>query len=129
MDWTTVIASLIAAIFGGGGIGALFYRKENKRAKQAETEISLADGWQKLAEAKQGRISKLEQTIESKDAKIEELYVEIGQLRNEKDVLSTKVAVLEVYKCVKVGCAERKPPFGQPSASIDVQNVVGVSNE
>lgn len=112
MEWTTIITSLIAAVLGGGGIGAIFYRKENKRAKQAEIELSLADGWRKLAEAKQARIDKLEDTIASKDSKIEELYVEIGQLRNDKDHLSTSVAVLRVYKCIKVGCAERMPPFG-----------------
>jgi uncharacterized protein HemX len=112
MEWGTVLATLASAILGGGGVGALFYRKENKRAKQTETELNLAEGWQKLAEAKQVRIEKLEQTIDAKDVKIEELYVEIGQLRNDKDLLSTEVAVLKVYKCEKVGCAERKPPFG-----------------
>lgn len=129
MDWTTIIASLIAAIFGGGGIGALFYRKETKRAKQAETDLSLAVGWQKFAEAKQGIIEKLNEKIERKDSKIEELYIEIGQQRNEIDMLSTKVAVLEVYKCVNVGCADRKPPFGQPASQFDVKNIKGVDNE
>lgn len=112
MDWTTIITSLVAAALGGGGIGTLFYYRETKRAKQADTELSLAEGWRKLAEAKQARIDKLESTVESKDAKIEDLYVEIGQLRNDKDHLSTEVAVLTTYKCINVGCNTRKPPFG-----------------
>lgn len=112
MDWATIITSLIAAVLGGGGMGTLFYYRETKRAKQADTELALAEGWKKLAEAKQARIDKLESTIEAKDMKIEELYVDIGQLRNDKDRLNTEVAVLKVYKCIKVGCAERKPPFG-----------------
>lgn len=112
MDWTTIISSLIAALLGGGGIGTLFYRRETKRAKQTENELKLAAGWRELAEAKQTRIDKLESTIESKDIKIEELYVEIGQLRNDKDILSTEVAVLKVYKCIDIACAVRKPPFG-----------------
>ena len=105
MDWTTIISSLIAALLGGGGIGTLFYWRETKRAKQTENELKLAEGWKKLAE-------KYEAIVERKDEKIEELYAENGQLRNDKDILSTEVAVLKVYKCIDIACAGRKPPFG-----------------
>lgn len=119
MEWTTIVTSLIAAVLGGGGIGTLFYYRENKRAKQAETDLSLAKGWKEYADNKQEVIEKMNLQIESKDGKIEELYAENGQLRNEKDLLSTEVAVLKVYKCVNVGCANRKPPFGY-STEFDV---------
>lgn len=119
MEWTTIITSLIAAILSGGGIGALFYRKENKRMKEAEIEAKevendrkAADEWQAVAEGKQKRIDHLEATVAKKDEKIEELYATIGDLRERVDNLSTENAVLKIYKCVKIECGDRQPPFG-----------------
>jgi 2C-methyl-D-erythritol 2,4-cyclodiphosphate synthase len=119
MDWTTIITALIAALLGSGGVGAFMYRKETKRGKQVENEKSLAEGWKELAEGKQARIDTLETTVEKKDEKIDAQYAEMAELRNIIDHLRTENAVLKVYKCVNVGCAERKPPFGS-STDFDV---------
>lgn len=126
MEWTTIITSLIASLIGGGGIGALFYRKENKRlkeaeiaAKEVENNKKVAEEWQHLAEGKQVRIDHLEDTVEKKDEKIDELYTEIGELRALADKLSTENAVLKIYKCIKIGCADRQPPFGSAEVQPD----------
>ena len=119
MEWGTILTSLIAALLGSGGVGAIMYRKENKRGKQVENEKSLADGWKELAEGKQARIDTLETTVDKKDEKIDAQYAEMAELRNIIDHLRTENAVLKVYKCVKVGCIERQPPFGS-STDFDV---------
>lgn len=105
MDWSTIITALASTLIGGGGIWSIFYIGETKRAKRLEADASAAQEWQKLAERKLS-------IIEQKDAKIEELYQTIAQLRQDKDVLSSEVAVLRVYKCECIGCEQRKPPFG-----------------
>lgn len=105
MDWTNVIIAVISAVLGGGGMSAFLMLKENKKAKRVETDLAFADGLQI-------RIKHLEEQLDKKDAKIDTLYAEKDELRNENDRLSTEVAVLKVYKCVKVGCADRQPPFG-----------------
>lgn len=134
MDWNTLIISLTSALVGGGGIGALFYRKENKRMKEAEIEAKevendrkAADEWQTVAEGKQKRIDHLEITVGKKDEKIEELYNVIGELRERIDKLSTENAVLKIYKCVKIGCADRQPPFG--SADVNYESAKPIKNE
>jgi len=105
MDWNTIITALASTLIGGGGIWSIFYIGENKRAKKIEADASAAQEWQKLAERKLS-------IIQEKDAKIDELYRTITELRQEKDDLSSEVAVLKVYKCVCIGCEQRKPPFG-----------------
>lgn len=105
MDWNTIITALASTLIGGGGIWSIFYIGENKRAKKIEADASAAQEWQKLAERKLT-------IIQDKDAKIDELYRTIADLRQEKDDLSSEVAVLKVYKCVCIGCEQRKPPFG-----------------
>lgn len=105
MDWSTVLTALIAAFFGGGGIGSFFYIKETKRQKRAEADATAAQGWKELAERKLTIIG-------DKDKKIDELYGVIAELRQEKDELSSEVARLRIFKCVKIGCEVRKPPFG-----------------
>ena len=119
MDWTTIITSIIGALVGGGGIGAWLYRKENKRGKEVENEKSLADGWKVLAEGKQARIATLESTVDRKDEKIDMLYAEIAEMRSTIDDLRTENAVLRVYKCIKVGCEHRQPPFGMSAEIIE----------
>lgn len=122
MEWTTIITSLIAAVLGGGGIGTLFYYRETKRDKQAKTDLSLAEGWKVYADAKQEVIEKMNSQIEAKDRKIEDLYSENGQLRDENDKLSTECAVLKIYKCINIDCDKRKPPFGY-SVEFDAETV------
>lgn len=119
MEWGTILTSLIAALLGSGGVGAVLYRKEIKENKRIENEKSLSDGWKELAEGKQARISTLEDTVDRKDEKIDALYGEIAELRNIIDHLRTENAVLKVYKCVKVGCIERQPPFGSTNDKFD----------
>ena len=105
MDWSNIIIAVISAVLSGGGVATLLMLKENKQAKRVDNDLKLSQGLQE-------RNKLLEEKLDKKDIKIEELYAEKDALRNENDRLSTENAVLRVYKCIKVGCAERQPPFG-----------------
>lgn len=105
MEWSNIIIAIISAVLSGGGVATLLMLKENKQAKRVDNDLKLSQGLQE-------RNKILEEKLDKKDIKIEELYAEKDVLRNENDRLSTENAVLRVYKCIKVGCAERQPPFG-----------------
>lgn len=105
MDWSNIIIAIISAVLSGGGVATLLMLKENKQSKRVDNDLKFSEGLQE-------RIKHLEEQLEKKDEKIETLYSEKDELRNDNDRLSTENAVLRVYKCVKVGCIEREPPFG-----------------
>lgn len=120
MDWGTVITALVAAFFGGGGIGSFFYVKETKRQKRIEADATAAEGWKALAERKLD-------IIEKKDAKIDELYGIIGSQRQTIDEQSSEIARLRIFKCVKIGCVDRHPPFGSTEKDFDYGNIKGIA--
>lgn len=105
MDWSNVIIALITAVLSGGGVATILMLKENKQSKRVDNDLKFSEGLQ-------ARNKHLEEQLDKKDEKIEALYAEKDELRNECDHLSTENAVLKVYKCVKVGCGDRVPPFG-----------------
>lgn len=105
MDWNNVIIALITAVLSGGGVATILMLKENKQSKRVDNDLKFSEGLQ-------ARNKHLEEQLDKKDEKIEALYAEKDELRNECDRLSTENAVLKVYKCVKVGCVDREPPFG-----------------
>lgn len=120
MDWNTILTALIATLFGGGGIGSFFYIKETKRQKRLEADATAAEGWKALAERKLD-------IIEKKDAKIDELYGIIGSQRQTIDEQSSEIARLRIFKCVKIDCTDRLPPFGSTEKDFDYDNVKGIA--
>ncbi len=105
MDLTMIITTALTAILSSGSVAGIFYFKENKRAKQLQNEITAASQWRELYE-------KSEKKVDSQGVKIEKLYKENGQLRDERDDLSTEVATLKIYKCETIKCEKRVPPLG-----------------
>ena len=97
MDWTTIISAAIAAISAGGGIGIFFDRKHKKRAAELANEST---------------IERSEKKVDAQSDKIEGLYKTIGNMRSQLDGLASQKAVLTLYKCCKVNCPDREPPFG-----------------
>ena len=124
MDWTTIITATIGAIIPSGLIGSLLFFRENKRGKQLENESKIIEEWKDLAKMYQNRCDELKATVDSKDAKIEELYRNETAMREKLDKLSSKNAVLEIFKCKEISCGNRKPPLSNSRvvASI-VENV------
>lgn len=112
-DWIAGIVALLGGIGGLGGICSIFlFYRENKHAKQLENEHTANTEWQELVEKYKQRTADLEQTISTKDTKIDSLYKESNELRKRNDKLSSTVAVLRVLRCKVVGCANRIPPMG-----------------
>lgn len=91
MDWTTIISAAIAAISAGGGIGIFFDRKHKKRAAELANESTVSSQWKELFE-------RSEKKVDAQSDKIEGL--------------ASQKAVLTLYKCCKVNCPDREPPFG-----------------
>lgn len=105
MDWTTIILAVVSALLSGGGIASVFYFREDKQAKQLQNEATASAQWRELYE-------KSETKCEDQSRKIEALYKENKLLRDENNGITTQNAVLKLYKCNKIGCIDREPPFG-----------------
>lgn len=121
MDWTTIIMALIAALIPSGFVGTLIFYKEGKRSRQLDNESKVIAEWQGIADMYKKRCDELKATVDSKNAKIEELYKEEAVMRERLDKLSSKNAVLEIFKCKDILCENRKPPL---SNSRIVANIV-----
>lgn len=121
MDWTTIVTSLVAALIPSGFVGTLIFYKENKRGRQLENESKVIEEWQGIANMYKNRCEELKQTLDSKNAKIEEMYKEEAGMREKLDKRSSRNAVLEIFKCKEISCGTRKPPL---SNSRVVANIV-----
>lgn len=112
-DWITGIVALLGGIGGLGGLCSIFlFYRENKRAKQLDNEHKANEEWQGLVTQYKGRVQDLEETVKTKDSKIDNLYKDNNELRKRNDKLSSKCAVLRITHCKVVGCANRIPPMG-----------------
>lgn len=119
MDWTNIIITLITS----GAFTAIYLLGDKKTSAVLDNVSKTIDQWQELlrevkdelaaksVEYRESRQS-YEDTIAKKDAKINSLYKEMSVYRDEKDKLSSRVAFLTAYRCKKVNCTEREPPFG-----------------
>ena len=119
MDWTNIIITLITS----GAFTAIYLLGDKKTSAVLDNVSKTIDQWQELLrEVKDELAAKsvvyresqqsYEDTIAKKDAKIDSLYKEMSVYRDEKDKLSSRVAFLTAYRCKKVNCTEREPPFG-----------------
>lgn len=111
IDWTTIIITALSSLLSGGVIGSVVFFRENKRARQLENESTASAQWRELYE-------KAEAKVEAQNGKIEALFRDNGRLRDQNNSLTTQRAVLSIYKCVEVGCSNRRPPFGAESNQI-----------
>lgn len=121
MDWTTIITAALTALIPSGLVGTFVFYKENKRGKQLENESKVIEEWKGITDMYKKRCDELKATVDSKNAKIEELYSEGASMRERLDKLSSKNAVLEIFKCKEISCGNRKPPL---SNSRVVANIV-----
>lgn len=121
MEWTTIITAAISSLIPSGLVGTLVFFKENKRSRQLDNESKVIEEWKGIAEMYKNRCEELKATVDAKDEKIEELYRNETTMREKLDKLSSKNAVLEIFKCRDISCDKRKPPL---SNSKVVANIV-----
>ena len=112
MDWISIVASSVSAVVGALGGGSLFLVRQNKTAKKIENEAAQSAEWRKLYD-------EVKQELHERDEKIDRIYDEKKELRNEMHSLSTRITELEVeltksqiYRCEVAGCPKRQPPTG-----------------
>lgn len=118
MELTTIIASLIAAL-AGGGIVELFTIKERKKGKQIENEGNIQEIELKLVNELQDQIDSLNSRIEKKDTLLQEKDDIIADLREKLDKSRSKCTVNEILKCVKLECVDRVPKIGTRYLDVD----------
>ena len=104
VDWMTIINNLIPFVFGGGLVG-LFTIPQKKRAEKLANEATVSSQWRELAE-------RIEKRSEKQDEKIGGLYAEMRGLRERNNALETENVKLKIFKCEKLSCTDRLPPFG-----------------
>ena len=125
MDWTTIITAALSALIPSGLVGSIIFYRENKRGKQLENESKVIEEWKGITEVYKARCEELKATVDSKDKKIEELYIEGGAMRERLDKLSSRNAVLEIFKCKEISCGNRKPPLTNSKIVANIVETVG----
>lgn len=124
------ILSIVGSLGGLTGVVSLFYIKQERKSKELDNETKdlnneakQSDEWRKLYEEERACFRSASQeydaTIKEKDEKIDSLYAEISNQRNQKVELHNKIAEmtveltkLKMLKCEVVNCLNRKPPTG-----------------
>ena len=106
-----IILAVISGLFAGGISPLLFFRQE-KTSKSLENESKLSEEWIKLYN---------EECNERKerDAKIDQLYLDINKHMDEKSEMAKRITELEVENtrlkllmCEVPSCPKRKPQTG-----------------
>ena len=107
MEIISALTTVLGILLGSGGV--LFW-KQDKRAKVLENEAKQSDEGRKLYE-------RSDQDSRDKDAKIDAMYAEKKELRQELDRKSEEITELklknkelEYQKCQKFECTRRLPP-------------------
>lgn len=113
MDWTQIVTTILSLLIPTGGIVAIFTAREKKTEMALNNMNKINEQWAAFSSKEEERRKELKEDIDSKDGKIDELYREISQLRNELDNERTMRAKAEMTKCLRIKCVERHPPFGE----------------
>ncbi|HBH09071.1 MAG TPA: hypothetical protein DDX40_06700 [Rikenellaceae bacterium] len=108
MDWTSIIVTLITS----GAFTTIYFLGDRKTASVLDNVSKTIDQWRGLVDEYKNESEALRQQLADKDVKIDQLYKSIGTLRDRGDKLSSRVAYLNAFRCKKIKCMDREPPFG-----------------
>lgn len=102
MSISNIIITLLATLLGGGSIASIFFYRESKKLKQAEADMTFAEGWKTLAD---------ERIKESQDLKsrLDECMSENLRLRIEKQEILVTMIGLCYERCQVSTCKNRQP--------------------
>lgn len=119
-DWLQILTTFISVLVPTGGLTAIVTLRDKKTAAFLENAKTLIDQWQEVADGRKTRMDELKSDLDRKEEIIQKQWVEISELRNRCDHLSTARAVAEMLKCKKTACKDRVPPFGE-GVNVDCQ--------
>ncbi len=119
--WTFIIGPIVGALAGSLSTFAFF--PQVRKSKILENEATQSEEWKKLYDEERSmREADLKAWSEERShllEKIDSLYDQIKQHRDEKAEMAKRIAELEVtntrltmLKCEVVNCPNRKPPTG-----------------
>jgi len=108
MDWTGIIVTLITS----GAFTAIYFLGDRKTASVLDNVSKTIDQWRGIVEEYKAESGELRRQLAEKDTRIDQLYKSIGTLRDRGDKLGSRVAYLNAFRCRKVKCMDREPPFG-----------------
>lgn len=119
INWTEVIVTGMTLLLGGGGLLTVVTLRDKKNAAMLDNIVKLIESnaktneeWKAIAAERAVRCGELKSDLDRKDNKIDTLYVDMTQMRNELDHTRTKCAVATLLKCTIVECGKRQPPLG-----------------
>ena len=100
MDWTIIVAALIAAIFSGGGVAAYFeYRIKHKELTadtKARSRLADLDGWVRLNEQLSLRINILTERVTLLESQVAARDTRIRELVGRVDLLESRVVARDI---------------------------------
>ncbi len=106
MDWTQIVVAICGMVSLADLLRVLFFRKEDKHDKQAETKDKEIETLRKTNDL-------LERQVERSHETIMKLTEENNTLHDEKAELLATQACLFDDMCIHKGCRLRKPHPGQ----------------
>lgn len=112
-DWLTLLTTFITVLVPTGGLTAIVTLRDKKTAAALDNVKTVVDRWQEIVEDRKMRAEELKIDLDRKEEIIQKQWVEISELRNRCDHLSTAKAVADMLKCKKTSCNDREPPFGE----------------
>lgn len=112
MDWTSIITALITC----GAFTGIHLAGDRKSAAVMDSVSKMIEEWKSLVNENKAETAELRGEVKAKDAKIDSLFKEIAVLRDVCDRRGSRIAYLTCYKCNKVSCTDRVPPFGSARA-------------
>lgn len=131
MDWANVIITIASMLLTSGGLVTVVTLKDRKSgavldnlSKMIESADRSNSEWQELTKDETARREALSAELERKDAKIDELRKRVTVLMEANSKLSSRCTFLTMMRCMKVGCAQRIPPFGDTSSKPDTYEAV-----
>lgn len=118
MDWTSIMTALITS----GAFTAIYLIGDRKTSSVLDNVAKTIEQWRGLLKEVKDEADELRAQVEAKDRQIDQLYKSIGALRDRGDKLSSRVAYLTAFRCKKIQCIDREPPFGSTKTEISDGN-------
>lgn len=118
MDWTSIMTALITS----GAFTAIYLIGDRKTSSVLDNVAKTIEQWRGLLKEVKEEADALRAQVDAKDRQIDQLYKSIGALRDRGDKLSSRVAYLNAFRCKKIQCIDREPPFGSVKTDISDGN-------
>lgn len=118
MDWTHIMTALITS----GAFTAIYLIGDRKTSSVLDNVSKTIEQWRGLLKEVKEEADALRAQVDAKDRQIDQLYKSIGALRDRGDKLSSRVAYLNAFRCKKIQCIDREPPFGSIKTDISDGN-------